>query len=62
MGKTASVLASLLIAASAVLSVVSGFSSTYAQATDSPEVRQLLDDAQKNAGTEWADAFAKERR
>ena len=41
--------------------VVSGFSRTsFAQDTakpDSPEVRQLLDEAKKNAGTEWAEAF-----
>jgi len=55
MVKTAA-LACLLVAF-----VVSGFSRTsFAQDTakpDSPEVRQLLDEAKKNAGTEWGEAF-----
>ena len=73
MVKTASVLASFLIAASALLSVVSGFLTTAALAQvvsqtqpaqpDSPEVRQLFETARKNAGTERAEAFdAKEGR
>lgn len=55
MVKTAA-LACLLVAF-----VVSGFSRTsFAQDTakpDSSEVRQLLDEAKKNAGTEWGEAF-----
>ena len=55
--KAASVLASLLV----LVPVVSGANRTlFAQAPDkpdSPEVRQLLEAAKKNAGTEWAEAF-----
>ena len=53
MVKAASVLASLL-----VISFVQ--SPSVAQETakpDSPEVRQLLEDAKKSAGTEWTEAF-----
>jgi metallo-beta-lactamase class B len=40
------------------LSVVEGSQTAPAQANpDSPEVRQLLDTAKKNAGSEWAEAF-----
>ena len=55
--QAASVLASLLV----LVPVVSGANRTLsAQAPnkpDSPEVRQLLEAAKKDAGTEWAEAF-----
>jgi len=54
----ASVFASVLV----VVSAVSAASGTWAAQDapprpDSPEVRQLLETAKKNAGTEWAEAF-----
>jgi metallo-beta-lactamase class B len=58
MVKAASILTFLLVIA--LVPVVSGFSRTsHAQEPkpDSPEVRQLLELAKKNAGTEWNEAF-----
>ena len=53
MAKTASILASLL-----VVSFVQAPSFAQETATpESPEVRQLLEDAKKKAGTEWTEAF-----
>jgi len=52
MVKTAA-LASVL----AIVSVQSTSSAQEAAKPDSPEVRQLLDEARKNAGTEWGEAF-----